>query len=357
MVGAGVVGLTAAVRLAEQGLDVNVLARDLPAETTSALADGLWLPEPVGAGGADRTGGADHADDGNRADDDHADHDDHADDGDRADEPDRAGPERSRRWAARTLTELLALAQDPDSGVRVLPGYLLRTSPTRPPAWARLLPDGAHRQARTDPAPGYRFGDAVSLPVVDPPAYLAHLRGRLHRADGTLTRLPLAGLPPRGIVVNCTGLSARALVPDLAVRPVRAQVVLLTDPGLTHWYRDPESADRSLSVLPRGDRVVVGGPVQDGIWDTAPDLVAAEDLLLRARAAVPALADARVLGHRVGLRPARTGGVRLEVERAPGASDPGHAVVHCYGHGGQGLTLSWGCADDVLQAVGSLVAA
>jgi D-amino-acid oxidase len=30
-------------------------------------------------------------------------------------------------------------------------------------------------------------------------------------------------------------------------------------------------------------------------------------------------------------------------------------VVHCYGHGGAGVTLSWGCADDVAALVGGAV--
>jgi D-amino-acid oxidase len=56
---------------------------------------------------------------------------------------------------------------------------------------------------------------------------------------------------------------------------------------------------------------------------------------------VPELQDAPVLQHKVGLRPTRPT-VRLErVGR----------VVHCYGHGGAGVTLSWGCADEVVGLV------
>ena len=44
VVGAGVVGLTCAVRLAEAGHDTHVLARDLPLETTSAVAAAMWYP-------------------------------------------------------------------------------------------------------------------------------------------------------------------------------------------------------------------------------------------------------------------------------------------------------------------------
>ncbi len=58
---------------------------------------------------------------------------------------------------------------------------------------------------------------------------------------------------------------------------------------------------------------------------------------------VPELADAEVLGHVVGLRPARPE-VRLEVDRV----SSGGFVVHCYGHDGAGVTVSWGCADEVV---------
>jgi D-amino-acid oxidase len=65
---------------------------------------------------------------------------------------------------------------------------------------------------------------------------------------------------------------------------------------------------------------------------------------------VPALERCRVLGHRVGLRPVRPT-VRVETERSLDRDGGPRVVVHCYGHGGGGITLAWGCAADVLQAV------
>ena len=60
---------------------------------------------------------------------------------------------------------------------------------------------------------------------------------------------------------------------------------------------------------------------------------------------MPLLAGVRVLGGAVGLRPARPA-VRLEAE----PHDRG-VVVHCYGHGGAGVTLAWGCAEEVVGLV------
>ena len=59
---------------------------------------------------------------------------------------------------------------------------------------------------------------------------------------------------------------------------------------------------------------------------------------------MPGIERARVVAHRVGLRPVRPE-VRLE---AAGR------VVHCYGQGGAGVTVSWGCADEVARLVGEI---
>jgi D-amino-acid oxidase len=263
------------------------------------------------------------------------------------------------RWARSTLTELTRLADENDeprggrAGVRVLPGTLLqRLGPAPEPGWAPLVADALRLTPVHHPAPGYAFGHRLSAPVVDLPRYLAHLQRRLEAAGGTLTRLPLAALPTRGVVVNCTGVAARALAADPSVRPVRGQVAIVADPGLGEWWVD-ESPEHLTSVVPRGTDVVIGGTLDDGDWDTTPDDATARHLLDRAADLVPALRGAPVIAHRVGLRAARPT-ARVEVERRPTADDPDHVRVHCYGLGGSGMTVSWGCAGDVVTLVGSL---
>ena len=83
---------------------------------------------------------------------------------------------------------------------------------------------------------------------------------------------------------------------------------------------------------------MLGGIAVPDDWSLEPDLEIADEVLARCVAAEPQLAGARVIGHRVGLRPARPE-VRLEVQELEGTR-----IVHDYGHGGGGVALSWGCA-------------
>ena len=55
--------------------------------------------------------------------------------------------------------------------------------------------------------------------------------------------------------------------------------------------------------------------------------------------------DQKNLRLTVGIRPMRKGGPRVE-------QDPRYPfLIHNYGHGSYGVTLSWGCADEVFRIV------
>ncbi len=125
------------------------------------------------------------------------------------------------------------------------------------------------------------------------------------------------------------------------MRPVRGQVVLVRGVELDRWWLD---ADGPTYVVPRTDVVVVGGTDEPGDWSRTPSPETAADIMQRATRLVPELAQGQVVGHRVGLRPVRPV-VRLETEGR---------IVHCYGQGGSGVTVSWGCADDVERLVAGL---
>jgi D-amino-acid oxidase len=307
VVGAGVIGLTCAVRLREGGYDAHVLARDLPAETTSAVAAALWYPY-------------------------------------------RAFPQHKvTRWAKTSYDVFTQVAADhPAAGVRMTWGTeLLREGETEP-WWRAAVPTV---EAAPDVPDGYAGGWRLAVPVADTSAYLPWLVGRLEELGGTLTRAWLPSLPAEGIVVNCTGLAARAVTDDNSVHPVRGQVVYLEQVGLTEWLLEKSDAEALTYIVPREHDIVVGGTAEEDVYDPHPDPAVATEILARCRALMPMLAGAAVRGHRVGLRPARPE-VRLETVPHPNGSRGG--VVHCYGHGGAGVTLSWGCAGDVVTEVAAL---
>jgi glycine/D-amino acid oxidase-like deaminating enzyme len=289
VVGGGVAGLTTAVLLAERGRAVRVWAREEPGETTSALSGGFCWPYRV--------------------------------------EP----RERALDWAVRSLSVFARLAERPAvTGVRLVEGEV-EASTRVPGVWSALV------------------GAPPRTALVDTGRYLGHLRERLEKAGGRLERREATDLAEAaaeaGTVVNCAGLGARELVPDPAVRPVRGQLVVVENPGLDRWYLSaPPGAARTVYILPQPYGVLLGGTADEGAEDTVPDPAVAAAVVERCARVHPALADAAVLEHRVGLRPYRPR-VRLEAERLPG----GARCVHNYGHGGGGITVSWACAEEAAR--------
>jgi D-amino-acid oxidase len=297
VVGAGVTGLTSAIRLREAGVAADVLARDPPERTTSAVAAALWYPY-------------------------------------------RALPrERVAGWSARGFAVLSELARTPGAGVRMRWGTELAPGAAEDPWWHGAVPTFE----RT--ALGYRF----EAPVADMSVHLPWLVRRLEGLGGTIEIGALRSLDDAlaraPVVVNCAGLGARDLEADGRLLPVRGQVVYVEQAGIDEWLLDQADERRLVYVVPREHDVVLGGTAEEGAEDARPDPEVATAIRERCVAAVPALAGARVLGTAVGLRPARPE-VRLCAERR----DRG-TVVHCYGHGGAGVTLAWGCAEEVVGLV------
>jgi D-amino-acid oxidase len=155
----------------------------------------------------------------------------------------------------------------------------------------------------------------------------------------------LAGQAPA--LVNATGLAARSLANDPAVHPARGQIVGVANPGLVTSIRDEDHPDGMTYIHPRSKDVVLGGTFQPDDENTDPDPATSEAILKRCIGLVPELAGAPVLWQAAGLRPARHGGARVELD--PTALPGGTRVIHNYGHGGAGVTLCWGCADEVTR--------
>jgi D-amino-acid oxidase len=305
VVGCGVIGLSAAVRLREAGLDTRILAADLPPATTSSVAAALWYPY-------------------------------------------KAYPEqRVLSWAKRTFEVFEELSGVPESGVRMRQGVEIWRDRAPDPWWASAVP-GVRRCTGDELPPGYRDGHAFVTPVIEMPVYLAYMMDRFVEAGGSVERRAVSSLeePARGarLVVNCAGLGSLELVEDASMRPIRGQVVRVRNPGLTRFVLDEANPAGLTYIVPRSRDCILGGTAEEGKWDTGPDLEVAAEIVRRCVALEPRLAGAEVLEHRVGLRPGRPE-VRLELEEGT----EGIPRLHDYGHGGSGVTLSWGCAEETLR--------
>ncbi|MGY0490479.1 FAD-dependent oxidoreductase [Streptomyces sp. WG-D5] len=300
VVGGGVIGLSTALELVRRGRPVRVWSRDAAERTTSAVAGGLWWPyriDPMELVGA---------------------------------------------WSLRSLRRYEEWAARPEeTGVRLVDGVHGDSRLDGLGAWA-----GEVAGLRDTPE-----GLAARLPLIDMPAHLAWLRGELGAAGVTVEERAVGSLDEAldvaPTVVNCTGLAARELARDGSVRPVRGQLVVVENPGVDTWFTtaDPASAATTY-FLPQPGGLLLGGTAQEDDWSLEPDPATAEEIVRRCARVRPEIAGARILDHRVGLRPARPA---VRVEREVTAS--GRVLVHNYGHGGAGVTVAWGCAREAADLV------
>ncbi|KAL1743018.1 FAD dependent oxidoreductase [Schizophyllum fasciatum] len=225
--------------------------------------------------------------------------------------------------------------------------------------------------------------------TIDTPKYLAYLHARFLAAGGAIVRAavghiaevieggagvygPLRKATPPDAVLICAGLGARTLggIADTRMFPIRGQTVLLRAPWV-RFGRTISSKDGLWTyIIPRrSGEVIVGGTKQADDWYPAPRPATTEDILRRALELCPELVPPEVRSSKAkegaptvddlrplivmegcGLRPAREGGIRLEVEwvaAGGGASDGEERrtpVVYNYGHAGYGFQSSWGSA-------------
>lgn len=307
VIGCGVVGLSTAVCLQAAGRSVCILTADPPERTTSNLAAAVWYPTEF----EDQDGVLD--------------------------------------WARRAFEVFSGLAGDAASGVVMRDTLMLLRSPGDTPWWASAV--GGVERAEDLPPP-YRDAYRFAVPLVEMPVYLPWLLDRFLSSGGVVERRVVGSLREVAtlarVIVNCSGMGARELCGDRAVVPARGQVVRVVNPGLTLSLRDEDNPKGRTYIHPRTHDCILGGTFQLGEWDTTPDPEIATAILERCAELVPGLADAEVLEHHVGLRPSRSGGVRLEADRE---APDGTCLVHNYGHGGAGVTLSWGCAEEAVALV------
>lgn len=306
VIGGGVAGLSTGVALAEAGAPVRLRTAEHPAETTSATAGAIWGPALL------------------------------------------SPPDRVLDWVTTSYHRFRELALEPDSGVHLAAGRMAARFDLgeQLPPEARLIPD-LQRCDRGDLPAGFADGYRGTLPAIDMPRYLRYLTERFQRAGGQVLLSAVSTLAEAveeaDAVVNCTGAGAHELVGDPAVHPVRGQHVVVRNPGIEEYFIEVGAGPEFVGYVPHSDRVVLGGTAEADSWSRAAVEAETRGILRRCAAVEPRLDGAEVLGELVGLRPGRDA-VRVEVEEFGGGR-----IVHNYGHGGSGVALSWGCAEEAAR--------
>jgi D-amino-acid oxidase len=352
VIGAGVNGLTTALLLRRNGFDVTVVAEKLAPDVTSVVAGALWEWPPAVCGSHQNA----------------------------------LSLQRSKSWCSSSYTIFSELANDPETGVFLrLVNFYFKTPVEQNPKEARKMNElrGQVREFRHDAAlvrenrinPNAGVQDAYQYltPMVDTDTYMDWLLTKvkaagcaivLRKLTGALTEqeLRLRNEFCADVIVNCAGLGARELAKD-PMWPLRGALVRLRNengvtPCITQAHcmsHDGVSPDPYfIFILPRGrNMLLAGGMAEPNEWNLDINLEnyrPVQTMFDRCLEFLPALKNLPIDEEepvRVGLRPVRRENMRLELE-------PGTRIIHNYGHGGSGVTFSWGCAEEVAQIARSL---
>lgn len=265
VIGAGAIGLTTALALAEAGLPVTVYAADLPGETRSSRATGSWSPSSRVALASAAPGFAR-----------------------KWESWARAAFMRHRRYADRegaavTQSDRYLFDAEEPQGKRFA---------ALDPLLADIVPAARLLTPEESPFPGKSIRHH-RLMTFDVGAYTRQLTGDLHRRGAGIVRRRFASPAewaalPEAAIVNATGYGARALLGDESVVAIRGQTALLSpQPPAAYGIRSG-----SLQLLCRNDGIVVQDVGADlsgwGMEDETPD----REEFLRAAAALTALMSA-----------------------------------------------------------------
>jgi D-amino-acid oxidase len=307
IIGAGISGLTTAVFLSLRGHSVSVVAHDMPLSSASMIAGAIWHPffqQP---------------------DDDYL------------------------RRARFTYDALATYAADPESGI--LRRTLTEMVDIAEGAlwWTRGMPSVRQIALSNETLNTSTF--EVPVFVADTPRYLRYLTNLLIELGGRLERGYVQVLEDEARaydrIINCSGYGATSLCGDRTIDLVRGVVVEVEKPArFFGCFIDDRIAQKPTYVIERGDDCIVGGTADVGLSGTSVDPAVVDDILRRCEAIAPGIAGAKIKKINVGFRPRRSA-VRLEFDTNQGN------ILHNYGHGGSGFTLSWGCASEIAELVES----
>ncbi|RUS80870.1 hypothetical protein EGW08_011389 [Elysia chlorotica] len=306
VIGAGVVGLSSALAVQKRlaHAQVDIMADRFTTYTTSNGAGGLFMP--------------------------------------RLQDPDVLDMAKD---SADFFYSLARSADSGPSGVSFINGfYLYNGDDEQFPVWTKLMISVRElpEEFRTMYEKHYKHGCMMTTAIIEGSKYLPWLTDRFIANGGRITEKTVESFDELAgdydLVLNCAGLGAGKLANDPTVHPVRGQVMHVSAPWLTYFV----NSDDTHYFFPHSEDAVIGGVRQPGSYDLAPDPQESRRMLREMEERLPPLKGAKILSDWVGLRPSRDR-VRVEAETV-NCRGKQLKVVHNYGHGAFGISLSWGTA-------------
>ncbi|XP_066299924.1 D-amino-acid oxidase-like [Branchiostoma lanceolatum] len=351
VLGAGIVGMTSALRIVEDcgtaGLDMTVMADKFSPNTTSDVAAGVWsLPRSKMT----------------------------------------KREMQWLRWSHEYLTALLKTPYAPEIGLFLQSGWTMWMHvDEQDPDWKDLVQGYRHptKWELTNLFPGYKDGFFCTTFMLESRLFLPWAENRLWTLVcqiqsltmpiGLFVLLPLMTISnsvnsvllfslklylDHDIIVNCTGIGARDLVGDTKVVPSRGQIITVKAPWIKHRIELTgihPSIPGCPYVISGHSHTRIGGIRQHGRWDLSVDPRDTEKILDGITTVFPSLKNVEILNVKTGLRPMREE-IRLErEEKRDNLSGKTVQIIHNYGHGGNGIAWSFGCAKEVAIMVKQLL--
>ncbi|KAL0569615.1 hypothetical protein V5O48_012341 [Marasmius crinis-equi] len=363
VVGGGVIGLTTTWSLLDQGYKVTVLSKEWATfgkeqRIASQIAGALWEYPPAVCG----------------------------------QHTDKISLQHSKKWCMVAYHVWHAIAADPNyksAGVRMMPsnfyfpnpidGDDFQTEKMNEIAASGVLgfQRGAHliKNYSVDPENGGVDAYGIMAPVIDTDAGMKWLMELVQAKGATLVTEAIHGdlltqehaLRTRfGVeaIINCTGIASAETAGDDSCYPIRGGLIRLVNDGVKMpkveaaltISADVGRQNEIVFIVPRNDNtLLLGGFTEPNEWSLDLNLESPviKRMKERCEAFLPSLKTAQIdpdYPVAQGLRPFRQRNIRVERELRSLGDTPSR-IVHSYGHGGAGWSLSFGCAGDVLGLV------
>lgn len=348
VVGAGVIGLTSAYRLLQEGHEVSIIAQHLPGdqniEYTSPKAGAFYIPLTK-----------------------------------------RSDTDKRKEYDLMSYKEVFKLHDTRvESGILKVKARVLVDITEKKEAeeyikyggpWWKDVVDGFRILDSSEfPTKKILFGFEYDSFVITPVHYLHFLlfecikmglRYRRHTitklADALSRFIEKDGSFGKGdLVINCTGIGSRQLVPeDTKQVAIKGQTILVENnvPFLTAVdIKDPDFPDETVYVIPRRE----GGTLINGIYSYHNNSTHLDDdltqrIMKRLLIYAPELVDTnykdnpthlKIVSHNIGIRPGRFESPRVEFEKVDGVN-----CIHNYGSGSSGYIQSFGVCQIVIDLI------